>query len=44
MNGSQQSVSLLEQNLQHTKNLQARKQQQQQQQTVAKRTQKTELL
>ena len=42
MNGSQQSVSLLEQNLQHTKNLQARKQQQQQ--TVAKRTQKTELL
>ena len=43
MNGSQQSVSLLEQNLQHTKNLQARKQQQQQQ-TVAKRSQKTELL
>ena len=43
MNGSQQSVSLLEQNLQHTKNLQVRKQQQQQQ-TEAKRTQTTELL
>ena len=30
MNGSQQSLPLLKENLQHTKNLQARKKQQQQ--------------